>query len=48
MCDWTTYGDHPNSTRVDTASTQELEFGFWTTSLFLDANTASMSDIGVM
>ena len=34
-----------NSTHVDTASTWETQIRIWTTSLFLDANTASMPDI---
>ena len=37
-----------NSTRVDTASTWETWIRMWTSSLFLDANTASMPDIGIV
>ena len=38
----------PNSTHVDTASRWETWIRIWTTFLFLDANTASMLDVGVM
>ena len=37
-----------NPTRVDTASTWEPWIRIWTTCLFLDANTASMLDAGVI